>query len=125
MSTKAGIGGLRAARPGRERLAVAAVGVAGSCLVLATTLGVMVRGVMDGVDYYGWTWWALALVWLAGCAAALATRRWSRQAGLTLAYLGVLGSVLFFYEYGLAGGVMMAAAGVAAMLRRVTRAGGW
>lgn len=96
-----------------DRVLVAA-GVVASLGGLALVLVIM----FAGSDFAAWSWVAVALVWPLGALVSLLALRPGVAGPLAMIALGLVASLLFAWEYGMAFGVPLQLAGLALAWRR-------
>ena len=106
-------GRLRTRRLPSERVLVGA-GVAASLGGLTLVLAIM----FAVSDFAAWSWVAVAVVWPLGALASLAARRPGVAGPMAMIAAGLLASLLFAWEYGMAFGVPLQVAGLALVWRR-------
>lgn len=111
--------GIEQARAGRHAWlpgdrGLVAAGVAASLGGLALVLAVM----FSGSDFAIWSWVAVAVVWPLGALASLLALRPGVAGPLAMIAVGLLASLLFAWEYGMAFGVPLQLMGLALAWRR-------
>ena len=96
-----------------EGLLIAA-GVLASLGGLTLVLAIM----FAGSDFAAWSWVAVSVVWPLGALASLAAHRPGLTGPMAMIAIGLVASLLFAWEYGMAFGVPLQLAGLALAWRR-------